>query len=345
MAKISVLGAGTWGSALTIMLAKEGHDLTLWSAIPEELEEMDRTKRHKNLPGAILPDSVKTQPDLKKAAEKKDLLIFAVPSIYIRQTARKLSPILMAMDPAPLIVCVAKGIEKGTNEILTQVIQEELEGEDKRRGPYSYIAVSGPTHAEEVSIGLPSCLVAASPDLEKAKIVQRIFMNDRMRVYTNPDILGVELCGALKNIIALASGMSDGSGFGDNARAALITRGAAEMTRLGQAMGGQPETFAGLAGIGDLIVTATSLHSRNYRCGYYLGQGKTLEEALKEVGQVVEGLNALPAALALKEKYGVQMPIVEGVEAVVHRAVPVAEAVLSLMNRDPKSEIHSSETL
>lgn len=342
MAKIVILGAGTWGSALSIMLAREGHDLTLWSAIAEELVQMSQSKKHKNLPGAILPDTLKTQPDLEKALEKKDLVVFAVPSIFIRETARKVSRVFArqkegASEVRPLILCVSKGIEKDTNEILTRVIQEELEKDGN--GPFSYIAVSGPTHAEEVAIGLPSCLVAASPDLAKAETVQKIFMNERMRVYTNPDMIGVELCGALKNIIALAAGMSDGSGFGDNAKAALITRGAAEMTRLGLAMGGSAETFAGLAGIGDLIVTATSLHSRNYRCGYYLGQGKTLEEALQEVGQVVEGLNALPAALALKEKYKVQMPIVDGVQAVVNQGVPVREAVLSLMNRDPKSEI------
>lgn len=342
MAKIVILGAGTWGSALSIMLAREGHDLTLWSAIAEELVQMSQSKKHKNLPGAILPDTLKTQPDLKKALEKKDLVVFAVPSIFIRETARKVSQVFARQkggvsEARPLILCVSKGIEKDTNEILTKVIQEELEKDGN--GSFSYIAVSGPTHAEEVAIGLPSCLVAASPDLAKAETVQKIFMNERMRVYTNPDMIGVELCGALKNIIALAAGMSDGSGFGDNAKAALITRGAAEMTRLGLAMGGSAETFAGLAGIGDLIVTATSLHSRNYRCGYYLGQGKTLEEALQEVGQVVEGLNALPAALALKEKYKVQMPIVDGVQAVVNQGVPVREAVLSLMNRDPKSEI------
>ena len=248
MAKIVILGAGTWGSALSIMLAREGHDLTLWSAIAEELVQMNQSKKHKNLPGAILPDTLKTQPDLEKALEKKDLVVFAVPSIFIRETARKVSQVFArqkggASEVRPLILCVSKGIEKDTNEILTRVIQEELEKDGN--GPFSYIAVSGPTHAEEVAIGLPSCLVAASPDLAKAETVQKIFMNERMRVYTNPDMIGVELCGALKNIIALAAGMSDGSGFGDNAKAALITRGAAEMTRLGLAMGGSAETFAG----------------------------------------------------------------------------------------------------
>lgn len=325
---IGILGAGTWGMALTRMLYNMGHDTTVWSAIGAEIDELKRTRRQRNLPDMPIPSGVGFTRDMAQACRDRDLVLFAVPSVYVRATARQASPHLPA---GQLVADVAKGIEPETLKTMSEVISEEIPSA-------VVVALSGPTHAEEVAQDLPTTIVSACADLAAAQAVQGMFMNDFMRVYTNRDIRGVELCGALKNIIALAAGISDGIGYGDNAKAALITRGLAEMTRLGEKMGCQHRTFAGLAGMGDLIVTATSRHSRNNRCGHLIGSGVEPQAAIKQVGMVVEGVYALRAAVQLAEKYDVEMPIVQAVNRVIHSGADPRDEVNALMNRDPKAE-------
>ena len=330
MKRIGVLGAGTWGMALTRMLALEGHSVTVWSAIEKEIEEFFVTRQHPNLPGMIIPDAVAFTKDIKTVCEGMDILLFAVPSPFVRATAAKAAPYVKA---GQVIVDVAKGIEADTLFTMTQIIADEIKNPDVK-----LVALSGPTHAEEVAKDLPTTIVSASRDAAAARLVQEVFSNACMRVYTNQDVFGVELCGAMKNIMALGSGIALGLGYGDNTKAALITRGMAEITRLGIAMGCNSHTFYGLAGIGDLIVTATSVHSRNNRCGMLLGQGVTPEEAVKQVGMVVEGIHALSAAMRLMERYQVDMPIVRAVNAVVNHGADARREVLKLMERDQKSE-------
>ena len=333
MKKIGVLGAGTWGMALARMLSNSGHEVTVWSALEREIEEFSATRRHPNLPGMVIPDAIAFTKDIETVCVGKDILLFAVPSPFVRATARKAAPYIA---DGQVIVDVAKGIEASTRMTMSQIIEDEIKNPTVR-----LVALSGPTHAEEVAKDMPTTIVSACGDPEAAKLVQDVFFNTCMRVYTNSDIIGVELCGALKNIIALASGICTGLGYGDNIKAALITRGIVEMTRLGTAMGCRAETFGGLAGIGDLIVTATSVHSRNNRAGCLIGSGKTPAEAKEAVGMVVEGINALPAAMALKEAYGVEMPIVEAVNAVVNQGADPRETVKELMMRDKKPEMPS----
>ena len=331
--KIGVLGAGTWGMALARMLSKTGHDVMVWSAIEAEIDEYSTTRRHRNLPGMIIPDEIVFTKDIAEVCKDKDILLFAVPSIFVRGTTEK------ARDYIPdgqIIVDVAKGIEADTLYTMSQVIKDALN--DGKHSHVKVVALSGPTHAEEVALDLPTTIVSACEDEKSAKLVQDIFMNTCMRVYTNDDVLGVELCGALKNIIALAAGISAGLGFGDNAKAAIITRGMVEMTRLGLKMGANKDTFPGLAGIGDLIVTATSMHSRNNKCGILIGQGVKPQEAIKQVGMVVEGVNALPAAMKLKDKYDVEMPISEMVNEIVNEKIAPHDALVALMTRDKKNE-------
>ena len=334
MANIGVLGAGTWGTALARMLAMNGHEVTMWSALPQELIELEKTHKHKNLPGSTLPESICYTPEISEICRGRDILLFAVPSPYVRTTARACLPYL---DPFQVIVDVAKGIEAGSLMTMSQVIQSEIDSQPGLQG-VRVAALSGPTHAEEVALDLPTAIVASSTDMAAADKTQDIFMNPNFRVYTNSDVIGVELGGAVKNIIALACGMACGLGYGDNARAALITRGAAEISRLAPVCGGSAGTIAGLAGIGDLIVTCTSVHSRNFRAGVLLGQGKSCDEAVKEVGMVVEGLNALPGVKALEAKYKVEMPIVNMVDAIVNGQVPVRDAVDMLMGRRKTAE-------
>jgi len=333
MAKIGVLGAGTWGMALSRMLSNSGHDITVWSALENEVTQYASTRRHPNLPGMIIPDEIGFTGDIGRAASGKDILLFAVPSVFVRSTARAAAPYTAE---GQIIVDVAKGIEPDTLLTLTEVIHEEMEKAGKTS--VKMVALSGPTHAEEVALDLPSTIVSASEDPQAAEYVQDICMNTCMRVYTNSDVKGVELCGAMKNIIALASGICLGLGYGDNTKAALMTRGMAEITRLGLAMGCRPQTFYGLAGIGDLIVTATSVHSRNNRAGYLIGQGKTPEEAKKEVGMVVEGINALPAAMSLSRQYQVEMPICTGVNDIISCGASARDIVRGLMERPKKAE-------
>ena len=331
MKKIGVLGAGTWGVALARMLSNAGHDVMIWSALEQEIDQMSATHTHPNLPGMEIPAAITYTKDIKTVCSGMDILLFAVPSPFVRATARKAKPYI---SDGQIIVDVAKGIEADTLFTMTQIIDDEL-----KNPTVKLVALSGPTHAEEVAKDMPTTIVSACEDLAAADLVQEAFTTETMRVYTNDDVRGVELCGAMKNVIALASGIATGLGCGDNARAALITRGIAEISRLGTAMGCKEQTFGGLAGIGDLIVTATSMHSRNNRCGMLLGQGVPGEEATRQVGMVVEGLNALPAAMRLAKQYNVEMPIVETVDAVVSGSMPVKHAVQSLMSRGQKSEL------
>ena len=335
MSKISILGAGTWGIALARMLCNIGHEVSVWSAISDEIDELLSTHRQKNLPEVVIPDGIQFTKDICIACNNADVLLIAVPSVFVRNTIRKASAYV---SDKQIIVNVAKGIEPDTLYTMSQVIRDEMEKAGKE---CQVVALSGPTHAEEVAKDLPTTIVSACTDYDVAKRIQDIFMNSCLRVYTNPDIEGVEISGAIKNIIALAAGIAKGLGLGDNAKAALITRGMAEITRLGKAMGCYEQTFTGLAGIGDLIVTATSIHSRNNRCGELIGRGVKSGEAIKQIGMVVEGINALPATLALAQRHKIRMPIVEAVNDIVNGGKEPREAVSDLMNRKRQSEISS----
>lgn len=331
--KIGVLGAGTWGTALARLLAVNGCDVTMWSALPSELDNLAATHAHPNLPGMTLPKEMHFTADMKELCAGKDVLLFAVPSVFVRSTAKKAAP--CARD-GQLIVDVAKGVEEKTLMTMSEIIEEEFAAAGRKN--CRVVALSGPTHAEEVARDLPTLIVAGSKDEEAARRVQQVFTTPTFRVYTNSDRRGVELGGAVKNVIALAVGIAMGLGYGDNAKAALITRGNTELARLGAAMGCQAETFAGLSGMGDLIVTCTSMHSRNLHAGILIGQGADVETAKREVGQVVEGINALPAACKLAKKYNVEMPIVESVEEILSGRLAASDALAALMGRELKPE-------
>lgn len=329
MAKISVLGSGSWGLALALLLHNNGHEVLLWSARPENARKLREKRENPDmLPGVRLPDEIDVLTDMERALKDVDVTVLAVASPYIRSTAHKMAPFVCKDQK---IVNVAKGIEEKTLKTLSEVIEEEI--------PQGNVAVlSGPSHAEEVGRGLPTTCVISAHTQETAEYLQSIFMSPVFRVYTTPDILGVELGGALKNVIALAAGTADGLGYGDNTKAALITRGITEIGRLGKKMGAQMETFYGLSGIGDLIVTCASKHSRNRKAGYLIGQGYTMEEAMKEVQMVVEGVYSARAARELAEKYEVEMPIITEVNRVLFEGKSAAEAVMDLMLRDKKVE-------
>jgi glycerol-3-phosphate dehydrogenase (NAD(P)+) len=332
MAKIGVIGAGSWGIALAWLLINNGHEVQVWSAIESEIEMLKKEHEHKDkLPGVKLQDSMEFTTDLADACKDKDLLVLAVPSIFTRSTAKSMKDLV---KEGQIITNVAKGVEEDTLLTLSQIIEEEI--------PQAVVTVlCGPSHAEEVAKGLPTTVVSGAHKKADAEYVQNIFSSKVFRVYTSPDMLGMELGAALKNVVALAAGMADGMGFGDNTKAALITRGIAEITRLGTAMGGKAETFAGLTGIGDLIVTCGSVHSRNRKAGYLMGQGKTAKEAMDEVKMVVEGVYSAKAALSLAKKYNVEMPIVEKVNEILFEDKMAKDALEELMTRDKKSE-HSS---
>ena len=334
MYHIGVLGAGTWGMALARLLHRNGHKVSVWSAISREVEEFAATRRHPNLPGMEIPKEITFTGSIQEICQDKDILLFAVPSPFVRSTAKLAAPYIR---DGQIIVDVAKGIESDTLLTMTGIIADEI-----KNPAVKLVALSGPTHAEEVAKDLPTTIVSACEDQAVAELVQNVFWGTCMRVYTNEDVLGVELCGAVKNVIALASGVAAGLGYGDNAKAALITRGMAEISRLGLAMGCREQTFGGLAGIGDLIVTATSVHSRNNRCGMLIGQGVQVEDAIKQVGMVVEGINALPATMALAKKYQVEMPIVEAAYSVVCEGVAPKDVVQQLMSRGKKPELPPS---
>lgn len=328
MTEIGIIGAGTWGTALALLLHNNGHKVTLWSAFEEDAANLRDTRQHPHLPGITLPGDMVFTASMEEAVEGKALLVLSVPSIYVRSTARRMAPYVTR---GQLIVNVAKGIEESTLFTLSQVVEEELAG--------ARVAVlSGPSHAEEVSRGIPTTCVAGAGREEEARKVQSIFMSPVFRVYTSPDALGIELGGSLKNVIALAAGIADGLGYGDNTKAALITRGIHEICRLGMKMGGAFETFSGLSGMGDLIVTCASVHSRNRRAGILIGQGYSVKEAMDEVNMVVEGVHSARAAWKLAEKYQVEMPIVEQVNQVLFAGKSPKEAVAELMMRDRTSE-------
>ena len=334
MTKISVIGSGGWGIALTILLHKNGHDLTIWSFDKKEAKELKTTRENKTkLPNILLPEDIKVTDDLKEAVDDKDILILAVPSKAIRSVSKSLKNIIKDNQ---IIVNVAKGLEEDTLETMTDIIEEELKGKNPK-----VAVLSGPSHAEEVGRGIPTTCVVSAHNKELTLYLQNIFMNPSFRVYTSPDMLGVEIGGALKNVIALAAGIADGLNYGDNTKAALITRGIKEIASLGVAMGGEQSTFYGLTGLGDLIVTCASMHSRNRRAGILLGQGKTLDEAIKEVNMVVEGVYSAKSALMAAKKYNVEIPIIEQVNAVLFENKNAAEAVNELMIRDKKLEIQS----
>ncbi len=329
MAKISILGAGSWGTALAVLLYNNGHQVLLWSALTEEVS-MLREKREQTskLPGVRLAEEIEITADLERALREADVAVLAVPSPFTRSTASRMSPFVREGQK---IVNVAKGVEEKTLMTLSDIVEEEI--------PQADVAVlSGPSHAEEVGKGIPTTCVVSAGTRETAEYLQSIFMSPVFRVYTTPDMLGVELGGSLKNVIALAAGIADGLGYGDNTKAALITRGIAEIARLGEKMGAKRETFYGLSGMGDLIVTCASIHSRNRKAGYLIGQGKTMEEAMKEVKMVVEGVYSARAARELAEKYEVEMPVVTEVNHVLFEGKSAAEAVMDLMLRDKKVE-------
>ncbi|MCX7614926.1 MAG: NAD(P)-dependent glycerol-3-phosphate dehydrogenase [Clostridiales bacterium] len=328
--KVFVAGSGGWGTASSVLLCSNGHQVTLWSFFSEEAETLSKERENKKfLKGVTLPNELHITSDISKASDA-DVLVIATPSFALRQTLNSLKPYLNVKA----IVCLTKGFDRDNNFCLfSETIDEILENR------YPIVALTGPSHAEEVGRLVPTAVVAASKNKEAAEFVQSLFMSDTFRVYTTPDIIGAELGGALKNIIALAVGICDGAGFGDNTKAALMTRGLTEMARLGVSLGGKSETFAGLSGVGDLIVTCVSMHSRNHRAGILIGQGKSPSDAIKEVGSVVEGYFATEAGHYLSKKTGIEMPICEALYRVLYCEYDVKLALNDLMTRDKKPEI------
>ncbi len=329
MANVGIMGAGSWGTALALLLHKNGHQVTVWSISEEEVKMLSEKREHvSKLPGVKIPEDMVFTTDVESALKGKDFIVLAVPSPFTRNTARSMSPYIA---DGQIIVDVAKGIEESTLMTLSQQIEQEI--------PQADVAVlSGPSHAEEVGRGLPTSVVVGAKKEETAKYLQEVFMNEVFRVYTSPDMLGMELGGSLKNVIALAAGIADGMGYGDNTKAALITRGIAEIARLGVKMGGAVESFTGLTGIGDLIVTCASVHSRNRKAGYLIGQGRSMQEAMDEVKMVVEGVYSAKAAVKLGKKYGVSLPIIDKVSEVLFEGKDPGEAVNELMLRDGRTE-------
>lgn len=333
MAKIGVIGAGSWGTALTWRLAQNGHEVKVWSIAEDEVRMLNEDHEQKvKLPGVILPDTVEATTDLHEAMSDKDAVVLAVPSPFTRSTAKRMAPYCRF---GQLIVSVAKGIEEDSLMTLSEIIRQEI--------PQAEVAVlCGPTHAEEVGKGLPTAIVAGARTRTAAEYVQTLFMDKSLRVYTSPDMRGMELGAALKNVVALAAGVADGLGYGDNTKALLITRGIAEISRIGIAAGGRAETFSGLTGIGDLIVTCASMHSRNRRAGILIGEGKGVSEAMQEVGAVVEGYYATKAVKLLGDRCGVEMPITNAAYDVLYGGAPVGEVLHHLMGRKKGKEIEDA---
>lgn len=327
---ISMIGAGSWGTALAILLAKSGHRVKMWSCFEKERVMINDLKEHKEkLPGIKIPEKILCTGDIEESLHGSDMVVMVIPSHTIRENAKNISTYI---KKETIIVNCSKGIESETGLRLSQVIKEEVPNAN-------LVTLSGPSHAEEVANGVPTTVVAASEDISAAELVQDIFMTPLFRVYTNSDIIGVEIGGALKNVIALCAGISDGLGFGDNTKAALMTRGLVEISRLGTSMGANSQTFAGLSGIGDLIVTCTSMHSRNRRAGILIGQGKTSKEAMEEVKMVVEGVTTTNAAYQLAKKRNVVMPITFEAYEVLFNAKDAKSAVNDLMMRNKKDEV------
>ena len=330
--KITVLGSGGWGTALALLLTDNGHDVTLWSHSARRSALLEQARENPRLPGVPLPEALHLSAALDSLRES-GAVVMATPSFAVRETARMAAPLLRE---DAVVVSAAKGVERDTALCMTQVIEEELGGKGR------VAALSGPSHAEEVGRRAPTGCVAASTDMAAAELVQDVFMSPRFRVYTNSDVLGVELGAALKNVLALCCGVSDGMGLGDNTKALLMTRGMTEMARLGVALGGRKETFAGLSGMGDLIVTCTSMHSRNRRCGILIGEGKSAQEAMEQVGAVVEGYFAALSACQLSEKMGVEMPICQCAYDVLYRGESAGHALENLMTRHRRHEVDES---
>lgn len=328
--KIGVIGAGSWGTAVGILLSKKGYDVHIWDRNKKLLDEINISKENiKYLPGVLIPSGLAAVDELDKCVFDAEIVVVAVPSHAVREVCDNLRSIIR---DSQVFVSLAKGIENGSLKRMSEIITEKF--------PNNKVAVlSGPSHAEEVSRDIPTTVVASSKDKQTAEYVQDVFITPKFRVYTNPDIIGVEIGGAVKNIIALAAGISDGLGYGDNTKAALMTRGIAEIARLGVALGAQPLTFAGLSGIGDLIVTCTSMHSRNRRAGILIGQGKSVEEAIQEVKMVVEGINTTRSTYELSQKMGIEMPITNELYKVLFQNKSAKYAVSELMLRDKKHEI------
>ena len=324
--KAAVVGSGAWGTALAIRLCLNGHDVTMWTFEKELIPEMEQIRRNPRLPGAVLPEGLKISGDYACIRGCK-LVVMASPSFPLRSVCRNAAPYI---DDDAVVVSVTKGLEQGTHLRMSQVVAQETGKE--------VVVLTGPSHAEEVSVNLPTGLLAASSNQALAEFVQDTFMADTLRVYTSPDPAGAELAAALKNVIALCAGITDGLGFGDNTKAMLMTRGLTETARLGVALGARKETFTGLAGVGDLIVTCTSMHSRNRRAGILIGQGKDVQEAMKEVGAVVEGYYAAKSAYELGKQEGIDMPITEAAYKVLYEGADVKEAVKGLLSRQRKAE-------
>ena len=334
--QIGVIGAGSWGIALAYLLTNNGHDVTVWSRSDSTVEKLKSYHgNEEKLPGVKLPESVTYTSDMKCAVENKDLLVLVVPSAHLRETVKLMKPYVTGDEEhKQIIVNCTKGIEDDTLMVMSDVILDVIPG-------CEVCVLSGPSHAEEVGKGLPTSIVVGAFEKDIARYVQNVFMNNVFRVYISPDMLGIEIGAALKNVIALAAGMADGYGLGDNAKAALITRGIAEIGRLGMAMGGKFETFSGLSGIGDLVVTCASMHSRNRRAGILIGQGKSYQEAMDEVHMVVEGVYSAKAALKLAKEYEVEMPIVQAVNDILFNSKAPGDALNDLMLRDKKIENNS----
>lgn len=329
MEKVCVLGTGSWGSALGLTLAKKGYEVSMWTLNEEQAKRINKTRENIDyLPGVLFPNNMTVTISLEEAVLNSIIIVLAVPSQAIRSVCNQIKPFI---KDEQIIVDVAKGLEKGTGLRLSEVVEEELPNNP-------YVTLSGPSHAEEVARDIPTTVVVASTNLEVAQKVQEIFMGPKFRVYTNPDIVGVELGGALKNIIAFCAGIATEIDLGDNSFAALITRGLVEITRLGTAMGGKHDTFYGLSGLGDLIVTCMSEHSRNRRAGRLIGKGYTVEQARKEIGMVIESIDNIEVAYALSKKYNIEMPIVNAVYDVLYNGLEPKKAVTMLMTRAKKSE-------
>ncbi|WP_029233620.1 NAD(P)H-dependent glycerol-3-phosphate dehydrogenase [Butyrivibrio sp. VCB2006] len=331
--QIGIVGAGSWGIALAYLLSNNGHDVIVWSRRQESVDKLRAYHGNEDkLPGVILPESVKFTCSMEETVKDKDIIVVVVPSAHMRETVKLMAPYIVEDEEhKQIIVNCSKGIEEQTLMVMSDVILDEIPG-------CQVCVMSGPSHAEEVGKGMPTSIVVGAFDKDTARYVQNIFMSNVFRVYISPDMLGIEIGAALKNVIALAAGIADGYGLGDNAKAALITRGIAEIGRLGMAMGGKFETFSGLSGIGDLIVTCASMHSRNRRAGILIGQGKSMQEAMDEVKMVVEGVYSAKAAKLLADKYEVEMPIVTAVNQVLFERKSPEEALNDLMIRDKKIE-------
>ena len=330
MEKVCVLGAGSWGTALALVVAKKGYNVSMWTLNEEQCNKINKDKENIDyLPGVVIPDNIVVTTNIEEAVKDGTIIVLAVPSQAIRSVCKQIKPFVKDKQ---ILVDVAKGLEKGTGLRLSDVCNQELPNN-------KYVVLSGPSHAEEVSRDIPTTVVVSSEDIHIAEIVQDIFMSPKFRVYTNPDVVGVELGGALKNIIAFGGGICDGLGYGDNAKAALMTRGIKEIGRLGVAMGAKASTFSGLSGIGDLIVTCTSMHSRNRRAGILIGQGKTLEETLAEVKMVVEGITATDVAYNVAKELNVEMPITNAIYSVLYDNANPDEVVTELMMRDKTHEV------